>query len=104
MLGSSGIGTVAIRLWQSLTSPIQRLRAHERRKMQKIAELEMRITALETALQKCPGEACPYCGERALGLKKASGLTGSGRGTWRRETWVCEACGKEDWRHRNYPD
>jgi uncharacterized protein with PIN domain len=67
-------------------------------------ELRERMTALETALQKCPGEACLYCGERMLRLKKASGPIGSGRGTWRRETWVCEACGKEDWRHRNYPD
>ena len=68
------------------------------------SELRKRITALETALQKCPGAACLYCGERMLRLKKASGPVGSGRGTWRRETWVCEACGKEDWRHRNYPD
>lgn len=115
MLGSSGLRRVAVKLWQSLASPIERLRAHERRKMDKIAELEQRIvgleaelhkrmTAIETALQKCPGEACLYCGERMLRLKKASGLVGSGRGTWRRETWVCEACGKEDWRHRNYPD
>ena len=83
--------------------------------MDKIAELEQRIveleaelrecmTAIETALQKCPGEACLFCGERSLHLKKTSGLIGSGRGSWRRETWVCEACGKEDWRHRNYPD
>jgi uncharacterized protein with PIN domain len=68
------------------------------------SELRKRITALEAALQTCPGEACLYCGERTLRLKKASGLIGSGRGSWRRETWVCEACGKEDWRHRNYPD
>jgi uncharacterized protein with PIN domain len=67
-------------------------------------ELRERMTALEAALQKYPGEACPFCGERTLRLKKASGPIGSGRGTWRRETWVCEACGKEDWRHRNYPD
>ena len=67
-------------------------------------ELRERITALEAALQKCPGEACLYCGGRTLRLKKASGPIGAGRGTWRRETWVCEACGKEDWRHRNYPD
>ncbi len=68
------------------------------------ASIRDRMAALETALQKCPGEACLHCGERRLRLKKASGLIGSGRGTWRRETWVCEACGKEDWRHRNYPD
>ena len=68
------------------------------------SELRNRITALEAALQTCPGEACLYCGERTMRLKKASGLIGSGRGSWRRETWVCEACGKEDWRHRNYPD
>jgi uncharacterized protein with PIN domain len=68
------------------------------------SELRKRITALEAALQKCPGETCLYCGERTLRLKKASGVIGSGRGSWRRETWVCEVCGKEDWRHRNYPD
>lgn len=67
-------------------------------------ELREHITALEAGLEKCPGEACLFCGERSLRLKKASGLIGSGRGTWRRETWVCQACGKEDWRHRNYPD
>jgi uncharacterized protein with PIN domain len=67
-------------------------------------ELRERITALETALQKCPGEACLYCGERTLRLKKTSGPIGSGRGTWRREIWVCQTCGKEDWRHRNYLD
>lgn len=126
MSESSGAGAVAIKLWRSFTSPVARLRAHERRKIEKLAELEERmknfeavlgerlvelggelrerITALEAALQKCPGEACLFCGERSLRLKKASGLIGSGRGTWRRETWVCEACGKEDWRHRNYPD
>ncbi len=76
----------------------------ERRIVGLEAELHKRMTAIETALQKCPGEACLYCGERSLRLKKASGLIGSGRGTWRREIWVCEACGKEDWRHRNYPD
>ena len=68
------------------------------------ASLQERMTALETTLQSCPGEACLYCGGRSLRLKKASGPIGSGRGTWRRETWVCRACGKEDWRHRNYPD
>jgi hypothetical protein len=68
------------------------------------AELEGRITALEIALRKAPGEACPYCGEREMRLKKTSGPIGSGRGTWRREIWVCKACGKEDWRHRNYLD
>jgi uncharacterized protein with PIN domain len=69
-----------------------------------VTSLQQRMTALEMALKSCPGEACLYCGERTLRLKKASGPIGSGRGTWRRETWVCEACGKEDWRHRNYPD
>jgi uncharacterized protein with PIN domain len=142
--GSYGVATFVSRIWISLTSPVARLRAHERRKMEKITALDERVagfeaalresmaavekhkaglesslqdgittlatsllermTALETALQSCPGEACPYCGERTLRLKKASGPIGSGRGTWRRETWVCEACGKEDWRHRNYPD
>jgi uncharacterized protein with PIN domain len=87
-----------------LASPVEKLRAHERLKADKMAQLEQRIATLEAALKKCPGEACLYCGERSLRLKKASDLIGSGRGTWRRETWVCEACGKEDWRHRNYPD
>lgn len=137
MPGSYGVATLISRIWISLTSPVARLRAHERRKMEKItaledriagfeaalresmaaveehiaglesslqASLQERLTALETALQSCPGEACLYCGERMLRLKKASGPVGSGRGTWRRETWVCEGCGKEDWRHRNYPD
>jgi hypothetical protein len=114
-LESSGAGAIATKFWRSFTSPLARLRAHERRKVEKIAALEARlagmagelrerITALEAALQKCPGEVCLFCGERRLRLKKASGPIGSGRGTWRRETWVCEACGKEDWRHRNYPD
>jgi uncharacterized protein with PIN domain len=113
--GSHEVGKIAAKLRQSLLSPVNRIRAHERRKMEKIAALEQRITtleaelrgrmaAVETALQRCPGEACPYCGERALRLKKASRPIGSGRGTWRRETWVCGACGREDWRHRNYPD
>jgi hypothetical protein len=104
LLGSFGVRKLAAQLRQSLTAPIEKFRAHERRKMDKLTELEQRIAKLETALQKCPGEACLFCGERCLRLKQASGLIGSGRGTWRRETWVCEACGKEDWRHRNYPD
>jgi uncharacterized protein with PIN domain len=103
------------KLRRPLVWPIEKFRAHERLKMDKIADLDRqigelgrelreRMAALEVALQKCPGEACLYCGERSMRLKKASGLIGSGRGTWRRETWVCGACGKEDWRHRNYPD
>jgi hypothetical protein len=117
---------LAAKLWGSVESPVAKLRAYERRRREKIVELEERMvafetalqeriigleaalrermTALETALQKCPGEACLYCGERTLRLKKASGIMGSGRGSWRRESWVCEACGREDWRHRNYPD
>jgi hypothetical protein len=128
---------LAAKLWGSVESPVAKLRAYERRRWEKIAELEARMaafetalqermaafetalqerivglevalrermTALETVLQKCPGEACLYCGERTLRLKKASGIMGSGRGSWRRESWVCEACGREDWRHRNYPD
>ena len=94
--GLLGYEEFAAKIRQSLTSPIERLRAHERRKMDKIAELEQRIarfeavlgerfaelgeervrkriTALEAALQKCPGEACllrrtdlaPQEGERA---------------------------------------
>lgn len=133
MPGSYGLATVAARIWISVTSPVARLRAHERRKMEKItalderiagfeaalresmaaveertarleASLQERMTALETTSQSCPGEVCLYCGGQSLRLKKASGPIGSGRGTWRRETWVCEACGKEDWRHRNFPD
>ena len=126
MPGSSRIVALAAKLWGSVESPVAKLRAYERRRREKIVELEERMvafetalqerimgleaalrermTALENALQKCPGEACLYCGERTLRLKKASGIMGSGRGSWRRESWVCEACGREDWRHRNYPD
>lgn len=95
---------VTSKVRRALVLPFEKLREHERRKADKIAELEQRVAALEVALKKCPGETCLYCGERSMRLKKSSGLVGSGRGTWRRETWVCEACGKEDWRHRNYLD
>ena len=85
---------LAAKLWGSVESPVAKLRAYERRRREKIVELEERMvafetalqerimgleaalrermTALETALQKCPGEACLYCGERTLRLSFSS--------------------------------
>jgi ribosomal protein L37AE/L43A len=41
-----------------------------RRRFEKYAALEARVTALEAALARCPGEACPFCGARTFRLKE----------------------------------
>jgi len=40
------------------------------------SELRKRITALEAALQTCPGEACLYCGERTFASRRRAGSSG----------------------------
>jgi hypothetical protein len=39
-----------------------------------MTELRERVAALERALERCPGEACPFCGARSWRLKEAQML------------------------------
>ena len=56
----------------------------------RIGALERRIDQLESALEKCPAEGCPFCGERAFRLE----VSDAARLGSHREIWECEACGK----------
>ena len=68
---------------------------------ERIDELEERIKTLETSLEKCPGEACPHCGARALRLKGVGRMLG-GRDAYRDENWECEDCGFKDKRVKHF--
>jgi ribosomal protein L37AE/L43A len=56
-----------------------------RRRFEKIAALEARVTALEAALARCPAEGCPFCGARAFRLKEVM-MRGE------MEVWQCGEC------------
>jgi uncharacterized protein with PIN domain len=58
----------------------------------RIATLEERVTALEAALAKQPGDACPYCGERAMRLMMQGSLLGNQGNQWTEEIWLCHEC------------
>jgi hypothetical protein len=53
-----------------------------------MTELRERVAALEKALERCPGEACPFCGARSWRLKVAE-MQGTA------EDWHCLECKKE---------
>jgi hypothetical protein len=55
-------------------------------------ELEKRVSALEKALAKVPGEACPKCGARAMRLSQPGRVLG-GRTAYRFDEWTCTANG-----------
>jgi hypothetical protein len=57
--------------------------------------LEKRVAALENALERVPGDACPKCGARAMRLKEQSPPLGDDRDAYRFEQWQCTdpACG-----------
>jgi hypothetical protein len=59
-----------------------------RRRFEKFAALEARVAALEAALSRCPGEACPFCGIREWRLKDVM-MRGE------MEVWQCGECKKE---------
>lgn len=59
-----------------------------KKRYERLAALESRVTALEKALERCPGEACPFCGARAWYLKVAD-MHGQ------HEQWHCLECKKE---------
>jgi len=63
-------------------------------KSDKVDQLEMRVAALESALAKHPGDACPYCGERGMRMIWSSGIQYGAKEKYREEQWKCEACGK----------
>lgn len=77
-------------LWSWIKSNAQKIFKLGKR----IATLEERVTALEDALKKQPGDECPYCGERAMRLTEQSGLLGNQGSQWTEEDWTCEKCGK----------
>jgi predicted nucleic-acid-binding Zn-ribbon protein len=54
-------------------------------------ELEARVSALEKALARVPGEACPKCGARAMRLK-VEGRRLGGKDAYRFDTWACQEC------------
>ncbi len=53
-----------------------------------VDELKSRVAALEAALARCPGEACPFCGARAWRVKEVEMLGEC-------EIWHCQECQKE---------
>jgi hypothetical protein len=70
-----------IPLWQELESIPRRTDA-----------LETRVSALEKALERVPGDACPKCGMRAMRLSYQGRRMG-GKDAWRFDTWSCTAEG-----------
>jgi hypothetical protein len=71
-----------IPLWQELEKIPRRM-----------DDLEARVSALEKALERVPGDACPKCEMRAMRLKQAGSPRG-GKGNWARlDTWSCTADG-----------
>jgi DNA-directed RNA polymerase subunit RPC12/RpoP len=64
----------------------------------RIATLEERVTALEAALAKQPGNPCPKCGERAMRINSdISRLWGTPPNEIiRYEQWKCKECGYEE--------
>jgi hypothetical protein len=51
-------------------------------------ELEKRVSALEKALERVPGEACPKCGARAMRLEVQGRRLGA-KDAYRFDTWKC---------------
>jgi hypothetical protein len=62
----------------------------------RMATLEERVTALEEALKREPGDACPYCGARAMRKITQGRLMGEPGRQWRTDIWHCEGCGRTD--------
>jgi hypothetical protein len=59
----------------------------------RIATLEDRVSELEARLNKQPGDACPYCGERSMRLTKQHYMVkGDHPKRWTEETWTCGEC------------
>jgi hypothetical protein len=54
-------------------------------------QLEARVTALEKALERVPGGACPRCGARAMRLTDPGRRLG-GKDAYRFDTWACKEC------------
>jgi hypothetical protein len=71
----------------------------------RIAALEVRLSALEQRLEKRPGEACPMCGENAVRLIKVGRVTGSPTVTIRWDLYGCKAegCGFKEERPHRFP-
>jgi hypothetical protein len=57
--------------------------------------LEARVAALEKALERVPGDACPKCGARAMRLKQHGRRLGPDKDACRYDQWGCTepACG-----------
>src|SRR6266704_1824388 len=62
-----------------------------------IADLQKRVTELETRLQRCPGEGCPKCGALELRVEKTEQVAAIG--DLHKRYMRCGACGfREIWR------
>jgi len=60
---------------------------------ERIAALEKRVAELESKLERCPGEGCPYCGALAMRLETSERSRSlHGRFGAREETWRCQEC------------
>ena len=68
-----------IPLWQDLEKVPRRM-----------DELEARVAALEKALERVPGDACPKCGARAMRLTNLGRRLGD---AYRFDTWTCGSPG-----------
>jgi hypothetical protein len=66
----------------------------------RIATLEGRVRALETALGTQPADACPFCGERAMRKTQSGALMGDQGRQWWSDVWTCKSCGKSESRRQ----
>ena len=61
-----------------------------------IATIHSRVSALEKALERSPGECCPHCGLREFRVAESLSVP-VGHGTKRKyHVWRCEKCGFSD--------
>jgi hypothetical protein len=61
---------------------------------ERVEALERRIAAIETKLQRAPGDACRYCGAWAVRLVEERRDPIMGAAGVMRQTVRCEECGK----------
>src|SRR5438105_4254581 len=75
-----GHEVTAVAAWGGAKALIPRAWAAIRHRTKRIQELEGRVDALETALARCPGEACPACGQREFRAGEISSAPELSRG------------------------
>lgn len=87
------------RLWSIFTRAREALQQIEKigEALLHIDALDKRVAELEKRLERCPGEACPKCGELAFRVERSEQITAIGD-LYKRHM-KCEKCGfAETWR------